>query len=237
MDVPQIEERLTELVEKDIKNPEIYGLLKQLAAIYIYQNKFVYGYSDIDSVCHDVAADTYMRVLKGRTSITKWMYYVGKSIQLSYVRNQRKIEHEIIETTYKDSKIPTVSQDAVIAMSAGSAYSIGNEFNRVTKITFLRNIDNMIREVMSHNKFKQGTKEWLSLYTSVCLSLYHDRIIYFRMANAMKPFVRLVILQFKETLKNSDFLYNEFMDSQNELPTLVFYDEQAYREDSKRRDV
>ena len=138
-----MEERITELVENDINNPEIYTLLKQLAYICIYQNKYVYGYSDIESVCHDVAADTYMRVLQGKTTVTKWMYYIERSIQLSYINNQRKVEHEIINTRepsgdekYKRLK-PVVDEDAIISMSAGSAFSINNEFDRVKKTMFL----------------------------------------------------------------------------------------------------
>ena len=48
MSVKEIEARLDYLAEFDIKNPEIYELLKQLATIFIFQNKYVYGYSDID---------------------------------------------------------------------------------------------------------------------------------------------------------------------------------------------
>lgn len=85
--VKEIEEQLTYLSETDIKNPEIYELLKQLAAIFIFQNKYVYGYSDIDAVCHDVAADTWMRLLNNNTKISHWMYYIGRSIKLSYITN------------------------------------------------------------------------------------------------------------------------------------------------------
>ena len=99
--VPEIEQRLTELVETDIRSGEIYELLKQLAAIWVFQNKYVYGYSDIEAVCHDVAADTYMRVLEGRTQITKWMYYIGRSLKLSYITNQKRIEHEVVDTEGK----------------------------------------------------------------------------------------------------------------------------------------
>ena len=151
MTVPQIEEKITKLVETNINDPEIYSLLKQLAYICIYQNKYVYGYSDIEAVCHDVAADTYMRVLQGKTSVTRWMYYVEKSIQLSYINNQRKIEHEVINTREVENANDknfkgTVDEDAVISMSAGSAFSINNDFDRIKKTIFLKNIDSLIRD-------------------------------------------------------------------------------------------
>ena len=41
MSVSQIEEKITQLVETDIQNPEIYNLMKQLAYICVYQNKYV----------------------------------------------------------------------------------------------------------------------------------------------------------------------------------------------------
>jgi len=237
-----MEERITELVENDINNSEIYTLLKQLAYICIYQNKYVYGYSDIESVCHDVAADTYMRVLQGKTTVTKWMYYIERSIQLSYINNQRKVEHEIINTRepsgdekYKRLK-PVVDEDAIISMSAGSAFSINNEFDRVKKTMFLQNIDSLLKEVMSHTKFKQGSVEYLSLFTSVSLSLYFNKLTYFRLDKALRPYVRLIIIMFKKALLVSEFFTNEFEASDNDLPSLVFYDEQIYKEADKRRD-
>jgi hypothetical protein len=239
--VPQIEEKITHLVETDIQNPEIYTLLKQLAYICIYQNKYVYGYSDIEAVCHDVAADTYMRVLSGKTTVTKWMYYVERSIQLSYINNQRKIEHEVINTIdaaadmYRNSK-PAVDETSVINMSAGSAFSINNEFDRVKKTIFLQNIDSLLREVLLHTKFKEGTADYLSVYTSVSLSLYFNKMIYFRLNVALKPYIRLIMIMFKKALLVSEFFTNEFEDSDNNLPTLVFYDEQIYKEADKRKD-
>jgi hypothetical protein len=240
MTVPQIEERLTELAENDIQNPEIYELLKQLASICIFQNKYVYGYSDIESVCHDAAADTYMRILNGRTKITKWMYYIERSIQLSYIPNQKKLEHEIINTrpqpNVKKSK-PIIEEDAVINMSAGSAFSISNDFNKVKKMVFLKNIDSLIREVLGTTKFKKHSKEWLALYTSVTLSLYYNSLIYFRLPTEMKPYVKLTITLFKKALLNSELFEDEFEDADNDLPSLVFYDEQLYKEADRRRDV
>ena len=238
MDVPQIEERLTYLCENDIKNGEIYELLKQLAAIFIFRNKWVYGYSDIDAVCHDVAADTYMRVLSGRTHITRWMYYVSRSIQLSYVSNQKKVEHQIIETVpdSQNSK-PTVSEDAILAMSAGSAFSISDEFNRVKKLTFLQSIDSLVREAMSHTKFKQNSKDWLSVYTNVCLSLYRGQITHLRLKPALRPYIALIIIQFKELLLQSELFEDEFADAENDLASNIFYDESMIKDVDKKYDV
>ena len=43
LSVKEIETRLDYLIETDIHNPEIYELLKTLATIFIFQNKYVYG--------------------------------------------------------------------------------------------------------------------------------------------------------------------------------------------------
>lgn len=233
--VPQIEERLSYLAVNDVRNPEIYDLLKQLASICIFQNKYIYGYSDIESVCHDVAADTYMRILQGRTEVTRWMYYVERSIQLSYINNQRKVEHEVIntqETEETGKKVkPIVDEQAVMDMSASSAYSINKEFNRVKKSIFLDNIDSLIRQVLNNTKFKHGSKDWVSLYTSVTLSLYNNKLTYFRMSPEVKPYVRLVIVMLKKALLLSEFFTDEFEDTDNnKLPSLIFYDEQFFKD-------
>lgn len=229
--VKQIEDRLTYLSEYDINNPEIYELLKRLAKIYIFQNKYIYGYSDIDAVCHDVAADTYMRLLKGRTKITKWIYYIGRSIKLSYVQNQRKIEHEIIDT-HGNPEL----RKSVINMCAGSSNSFSSDFDAVNKSAFLVNIDILIRRVMSHTKFKKDSKEWLTLYTNLCMSLYYNKLTYFRISKGLKPYVRLLLNQFRMEFINSDFMQKDY-DTDDELPTLIFYDEQSFKDNSNRKDI
>lgn len=230
--VKDIEERLTYLVETNISDPEIYELLKKLAAIYIFQNKYVYGYSDVESVCHDVAADTYMRVISGRTRIERWMYYIGRSIQLSYITNQRKIEHEVIDTDGNPEL-----QKAVIRMCSASSKSISDEFNNVHKVSFLENIDSLIRQTLNSSKFKSGSIEWWTLYTNVCLSLYYDKLVYFRIPEKLKPYVDLLIHQFRESFLTSEFAEYSYDEEGEELPGLIFYDEQSVKDGDKRRDV
>lgn len=232
MSVPEMENRLTYLAENELNNPEIYESLKQLALIYIFQNKYVYGYSDIESVAHDVAADTYMRILTGRTQINKWMYYVGKSIKYSYVAKQRSIEHQVFET--EDN--PTL-RDALITMCAGSSKSINDDFNHLQKVSFLQNIDSLIRYVMNQTKFKYESKEWWTLYTCVCLSLYHDKIVYFRIEKKLRPYVDLIVHKFREAFLKSEFMENDFDTADEDLPSLLFYDENVVKEVDRKRDV
>lgn len=232
MSVPEMENRLTYLAENELNNPEIYELLKQLAAIYIFQNKYVYGYSDIESVCHDVASDTYMRILTKRTRINKWMYYIGKSIKYSYVAKQRSIEHQVFET--EDN--PTL-RDALITMCAGSSKSINDEFNSLQKVSFLQNIDSLVRYVMNQTKFKYESKEWWTLYTCVCLSLYQDKIVYFRIEKKLRPYVDLIVHRFREAFLKSEFMENDFDTVDEDLPGLLFYDENVVKEVDRKRDV
>lgn len=231
LSVKEIETRLDYLIETDIHNPEIYELLKTLATIFIFQNKYVYGYSDIESVCHDVAADTYMRLLSGRTKITHWIYYIGRSIKLSYITKQRSVEHEVINTE-SDPNL----QKAVIDMCAGSSKSITKDFNHVFRVSFLENIDVLIRQTMNESKFKSDSKEWWILYTDLSLSLFYDKPIYFRTPNHLKPYVLLLIHRFRELFINSEFMEPVF-DEDDDLPTLLFYDEQIMKDTDKRRNV
>ena len=94
----EMEKRLDELVSNDIYNEEIYTILKDLAYIYIHQNKYTTGYNGIEDVCHDVASDIWMSVIGGR-KIKAWMFYIGKMIKISYIQNQKNIEHEVIDVS------------------------------------------------------------------------------------------------------------------------------------------
>jgi len=230
--VKEIEEKLTYLAQFDVQNPEIYTLIKQLAAIYIFQNRYVYGYSDIEAVCHDVAADTYMRVLTGRTEITRWMYYIGRSIKLSYVSRQRKVEHEVVDT-----EGDPLLRKALITMCAGSSKSISEDFNSIYKINFLQNIDALIRQTLNSTKFKADSKEWWTLYTNLCISLYYDKPVYFRITPQLKPYVKLLMNQFRELFMSSEFTEQIFDADEEDLPSLLFYDEQVVKETDKRRDI
>lgn len=201
--VMNIEKRLNYLVENDIENEEIYILLKKLASIFINQNKYVYGYNGIEDVCHDVAADTWMAVLNGRR-INAWIYYIGKMIKLSYVTKQRNLEHEVIDASNDPNLQRTIRE-----MCAGSAISCTNEFDFMQRNLFLDNIGLLIKDVMSHTKFKEGTKEYLAVYTNVCLNVINDmddvEYNYVRIDDHLKPFVKIIISQFKKEFRNSGF--------------------------------
>jgi hypothetical protein len=90
---------------------------------------------------------------------------------------------------------------------------------------------------MNNTKFKQGTKDYVSLYTSVTLSLYYNKLTYFRLSKALRPYVRLVIVMFKKALLISEFFTDEFEDTDNKLPSLVFYDEQFFKEIEKSKNA
>lgn len=163
-----MENRLNQLVETDIRNPEIYKILKQLAYIYVNQNKYIYGYQDIDALCHDVASDVWMSVIGGKR-IGAWIFYIGKMIKVSYVQNQRKIEHEVI-----DSSDDIYLQDSIKRMCASSSMSSIKEFDDMQRSLIFDNIYIIILECMDNIKYKKGSIEWLQIYTNVCINLLND---------------------------------------------------------------
>ena len=224
----QIESRLTELVETDNKNPEIYKLLKQLASIYINQNKFVYGYNGIDEVCHDVASDVWMSVLQGR-KIYAWMYYIGKMIKLSYVPKQKSLEHETI-----DIQDDPHLKENIKYMCAASSISCSKEFDDMQRRLMLQNIGGIIYETMQQIKFQEGTKEYLSIYTNVCLNLLRvldgDKPTYFRLQPHLQPYVQIVIEQFKKNFRNSGFT-DSIMDNVDEDIELQLIADDGFRKE------
>lgn len=227
-----IESRLNELVATDPRNEEIYHLLKQLAGMYINQNKFIYGYNGIEEVCHDVAADVWMSVLQGR-KIYAWMYYIGKMIKLSYVPKQKYIEHETIETDGDP-----VLKESVKRMCASSSMSCTKDFDDMQRNLMLDNIGGIIQTTMSNTKFKQGTKEYLSVYTNVCLNLINDiegkEFTYFRMPSHLKPFVNIIIEQFKKDFRNSGFT-ESIMDNVEDDLELQLTSDEVYMKERKNR--
>jgi hypothetical protein len=218
-----MEERLNYLVENDIENEEIYKILKNMAYIYIHQNKYVTGYSGIEDVCHDCASDIWISVLQGRR-IKSWMYYIGKMLKLSYITNQRNIEHQIIDTE-NDSNF----KNNIKLMCAGSSMSFTNEFDEMERNLVLENIGDMIRHAMRNIKFKEGTYEYQTLYCNVCINLVkeldNDDITYFRLRDDLKPYVPIIIEQFKKDFRNSGFLESISDNVEDDLEMMITSDE------------
>ena len=225
--IVKIEERLNELVATDVMNEEIYILLEKLARIYVYQNKFVTGYTGVNEVCHDVAADLWLSVINGRV-IKSWMYYIRKMIKLSYISNQRRIEHEVIET----DNDPILKQN-VKYMCAGSALSCKKDFDNMERNLVLENIGDMILDTMSRTKFKKGTKGFMMLYTNVAINLVRDfdkePYIYFKLDENMEPYVQIIIEQFKRDFRNSGFA-ESMTDIEDDLEMLITSDENLMKE-------
>ena len=207
--VKELEAELTDLVENDIDNENIYHILVKLANTYIQQNKYVYGYQGISEVCHDVASDVWIAVRNGR-KITSWMYYIGKMIKLSYVPNQKKIEHE---TIYTDSEPLFVEN--IKRMCTSSAMSSDTDFDTMERSFILDNIPNMIKDTMKHSKFKYGTKEWDDVYTNMTFNLLRELdgedSKYFSIHDSLKPYVKFAVEDFKNSFRNCGFA-SGFMD-------------------------
>jgi hypothetical protein len=229
----EIEQRLTELTETDPRNEEIYKLLKQLAAIYVNQNKFTYGYNGIEDVCHDVAADTWMAVLAGR-KINAWIYYIGKMIKLSYVTKQRKLEHEIIETDNDP-----ILRENIKRMCASSSISCTEEFDSMQRNILLDCVGSMIEEAMNFTKFKKGTKEYLAIHTNVCINLVREidqeNLIYFRISDNLKPYVKIVMKQFKKIFRDAGFTESIMDNVDADLEMQLVVDESYIRDGGRRK--
>lgn len=204
--VINIEKRLNYLVEHDIRNEEIYKLLKQLAYIYINKNKYVYGYVGKEEVCHDVASDLWIDVINGK-KVYAWLYYIGKMIKFSYIKNQKNIEHQEIQTNGDP-----ILQENLKYMCAASSISCMSDFDDMQRNLFLEDVDTVVLQTMNNVKFKKGTKEWNSLYTNVCLNLIKDLDnkprVYIRIDKELEPYVDIVIEQYKKRFRNSGFSEN-----------------------------
>ncbi len=228
-----IEERLNLLVDTDIQNPEIYELLKKLAAIYINTNKYSYGYHNIDEVCHDVAADLWVQLIAGKR-VHAWIYYIGKMIKYSYVIKQRKIEHEIIDVGDN-----VALEEGIKRMSTASFTSCINDFDTLNRKIMLDNIDGIVCDTMKYSKFKKGTKEYSLVFMNLCINVVRDfdkdPPIYFRIDNSLKPYVNIALAQYKKLFLNSGFTSSIMDGVREDLELRLIADESAMSAIMNRR--
>lgn len=230
--IVNIEERLTWLAENDPRSDEMYTLLKKLAYIYINQNKFLYGYNGVEDVCHDVAADLQMKVIEGKAQVKVWMYYIGQMIKLSYVPNQKELEHEVIDVNGNP-----VLQDNIRLMSSGAYTSFINDFDTMERNLLLENVGYLISDTMKQIKFKPGSREYNAIYNNVCLNIVREldgeKPIYFRIEEHIIPFVDVAIEQFKKNFRNSGFMETLYNSVSEDLE-MQYIQSDLYKDDYRK---
>lgn len=226
--VVKLEERLSYLTENDKYNPEIYEILKKLAKMYICQNGYTSGYTQIDDICHDVAADYWMKVING-LKVRVWTYYIGKAIKLTYINKQRKLEHQVF-----DARDNPKLRETIERVSASAHFSTIEEMNKVDKMVILDNIYLMIDSAMKKTPFRCGSPEFLAIRTNVCIILNSRmrgvsvaKYKYFRIKEQYIPWVNYVIAIFESELLESGFSEDLIADTGDSLS--IVNDEQAMK--------
>ena len=211
----EIEKRLTQLQAEDRTNPEIYELLVTLISNMLKSQNWLLSPIDFDNVAHDVAADLFMKVYNGTYTVEYWRAIAYKMIKFTYVKKQRKLA---MTETFDTGGDP-IKKEQLYKTCASCINDNGRAVAIAENKAFLKTIPQVIENIMKASKFNSNSAEYLSLYTSVVLSLLHNEDKYFHLREDLKPYVHILSQQVKEYILNSGFFSNDsqcdFMSSPN----------------------
>ena len=160
------------------------------------------------------------------------MYYIGQMIKLSYVPNQKELEHEVIDVNGNP-----VLQDNIRLMSSGAYTSFINDFDTMERNLLLENVGYLISDTMKQIKFKPGSREYNAIYTNVCLNIVREldgeKPIYFRIEEHIIPFVDVAIEQFKKNFRNSGFMETLYNSVSEDLE-MQYIQSDLYKDDYRK---
>ena len=211
----EIEKRLTQLQSEDRTNPEIYDLLVTLIGNMLKSQNWMLSPIDFDNVTHDVAADLYMKVYTGDYTVEYWRAIAYKMLKFTYVKKQRKLA---MTETFDTGGDP-IKKEQLYKTRASCINDNGRAVAIAENKAFLKTIPKVIDNIMKDSKFNTNSSDYMSLYTSVALTLLYNEDKYFHVKDDLKPYVHIIAQQVKEYIQDSGFFsindQCDFMSSSN----------------------
>ena len=216
----QTEKELTEMVEKDKDNPEIYKKIKDLTFNYLY-NVLKPGSElyDYDTIACDIAADIFLRLKKG-AKISYWLNYISRILKLYYLRDYQKKNWSVVIDTAGSATLEDSLQQCFVDKSVKK-----NPINNSLNIIYLEQFEKILNNVLYNSKFNFNSKERLNLQISILLTLLNNKITYFHIEEYLYPYIPILIAQLKTEIINSGLFIEDNVKSTLELDPLLINDE------------
>ena len=194
----EIEDKLKQLIEEDINNPEVFNTINKLIYLHIKRRKLVSCDRDAQEIDILMAEDLYMKILRGEP-LYSWLGYISKAC-IGYIRKYRKMNSsEIIDTTGNYELM-----ESIIQLSSASYDMSQKDYNTVIAKMSLNNVteivEGTIEKVCRYDRFS-------SQYTNFVISAYISIIkneactIFLDESESMQ--FRIIFAKVKEAIQNS----------------------------------
>lgn len=215
----QTEKELTEMVEKDKDNPEIYKKIKDLTFNYLY-NVLKPGSElyDYDTIACDIAADIFLRLKKG-IKISYWLNYISRILKLYYLRDYQKKNWSVVIDTSGSATLEDSLQQCFVDKSIKK-----NPINNSLNIIYLEQFEKILNKVLYNSKFNFNSKERVNLQISILLTLLNNKVTYFHIEEYLYPYIPILIAQLKSEIINSGLFIEDNVRNTLELDPLLIND-------------
>jgi len=188
-----IEKELKVLVEKDVKNPEVFNKILELCYTYLMRRKIVATSDDALDVATIMAEDLYMRVYKGKTHINSWIGYISKSYHSGIRQWRENFSTEIIETN-DNYELGNAIMQMCYSMPTSEDYKIIADFS------FLEQIPETVDSVMKDSKYYEYTKSYLNTKLTLLISLNKGKFLKYNLDSSESNYARLLFAVVKNKI-------------------------------------
>lgn len=185
MRLVDMENELKALIEKDVKNPDIYNKIYKLSEYYINWRKLLNNNSDVEGVATIMAEDLYMKIYRGGT-IESWIGYMRLYCKAAIRMYRKMTSSEIIDTTTD----PNLAE-GIVLMS--TSYPESFEDDIITNKLYFDNIPNIIDNFMENiSRYPKYTKEYMNSKLSILLSINAKKFISYNLDDSSLAYTRLL---------------------------------------------
>lgn len=211
----EIEDQIKDMIKEDVKNPEIYYKIWDLAYFWLKRNKKMSYDNEAREVADLIAEDLYLKVYMGKP-VYSWIGYIAISY-ISYIKMWRKENTtEIIDTR----ESPEVAE-TLIEMSTSSNISSQANYDLILSEVYLNEMSEVINSVLEESRINIDTKDWLNARITLLLSLERGEYIPYRLTEENSQYCRMLLTKIKDKI-HKDLTVNFKNYTSNLTPLQLF---------------
>lgn len=209
----EIEDKLKQLIEEDINNPEVFNTINKLIYLHIKRRKLVSYDRDAQEIAILMAEDLYMKILRGEP-LYSWLGYISKAC-IGYIRKYRKMNSsEIIDTTGNYELM-----ESIIQLSSASYDMSQKDYNVVIAKMSLDSMTEIIEETIEKAcRYDRFSSQYTNFVISAYISLIKNEVCTMFLDESESMQFRIIFAKVKEAIQNN---YGDSFSISNQLYSIM----------------
>jgi len=204
-----VDDEIKTLIAEDVKNPEVYDKIYELAYYYLKRNRLLNKEDDYVGVATLMAEDLYIMVCNGK-EIRSWVAYIRYSY-MAYIRQWKKMFcSQIIEV---DNDNPL--RESIYEMCGyGSSSSTLKDYKMMIDNVYLESINRIIDSILVDSRYYEFTSGFLNAQLTLRYSLLAGKFVSLFQNKADEMYTRMIYNYLKDVIKENicDIDLTEYVD-------------------------